>query len=154
MGRKLSSDTSENPHRIQRREYSSIPLSASGLRYPGSNTIFPFVSASPLRTPVYDIKPYLPYVDAFPDALGGFAGRVKDYRLSVEFPGEWLERVPEEHREALREILSQDPRPSYQDDPRRVYKMSYAGMGICFTVSGEILTVREVSALEKDGGLA
>ena len=105
-------------------------------------------------TPVYDIKPYLPYVDAFPDAQGGFAGRVKDYRLAVEFPGEWLERVPEEHREVLREILSQDPRPPYQDDPRRVYGMSYAGMGIRFTVSRGILTVCEVSALEKDGGLA
>lgn len=95
-------------------------------------------------TPVYDIKPYLPHVDAFPDARGGFAERVKDYRLFVEFPGKWLERVPEEHREVLKEILGQDPRPSYQDDPHRVYKMSYAGMEIHFTVSGGVLTVCRV----------
>lgn len=106
------------------------------------------------QTPIYDIKPYLPYVDAFPDAQGGFTGRMKDYRLAVEFPGEWLERVPEEHRRVLKDILSQDPRPSYQDDPQRVYGMSYAGMAVRFTVSGGILTVREVSALKKDGGLA
>lgn len=92
-------------------------------------------------TPVYDIKPYLPYVDSHPEADDGFAGEVKDYGLSVEFPKEWLEKVPREHREVLREILSQDPRPSYQEDKERVYGMAYAGMEIRFTVSEGTLTV-------------
>lgn len=94
--------------------------------------------------PVYDIKPYLPYVDSHPEAEGGFAERMKDHRLSVEFPEEWLGKVPVEHREVLKEILRQDPRPSYQEDPERVYGMTYAGMEIRFMVADGILTVCEV----------
>lgn len=95
-------------------------------------------------TPVYDIKPYLSYVDSHPEADEGFAGSVKDYRLSVDFPEKWYNRVPLERREALKEILSQDPRPSYQEDPQRVYGMIYAGMEIRFIVKDGLLTVCEV----------
>lgn len=85
-------------------------------------------------TPVYDIKPYLPYAEAKETAAGGFAGRVKDENLEVEIPEEWLEKIPKDRRRILAELLSQDPRPAYQDDPDRVYGMSYAGMEIKFQV--------------------
>ena len=95
-------------------------------------------------TPIYDIKPYLPYVDCHEEAKGGFAERVKEYGLRVEIPGEWLEKVPKEHREILAGILKQDPRPSYQDDPCRIYGMEYAGMEVKFRVEGNVLRVCEV----------
>ncbi len=96
-------------------------------------------------TPIYDIKPYLPYADCRPDAKGGFADAVRGKRLTVDFPPELLARVPREHRAALMEILAQDPRPSYQHDPQRVYGMAYAGMDVRFTVDGERLTVTEIA---------
>lgn len=94
-------------------------------------------------TPIYDIKPYLPYADCRPEAAGGFAP-APEGALAVEFPPELLARVPEEKRAALLGVLEQDPRPRYQDDPARVYGMSFAGLEIKFTVAGETLTVREV----------
>ena len=96
------------------------------------------------ESPVYDIKPYLPYVDSHPEADEGFTGGVKAYRLAVAFPEKWYNRVPKEHREVLKEILSQDPRPSYQEDSHRVYGMTYAGMQIRFFVKDGVLTVCEV----------
>lgn len=92
-------------------------------------------------TPVYDIKPYLPYVEAKADASGGFAGQVKDENLQVEIPGEWMKKVPQDQRKVLIEILAQDPRPAYQDDPDRIYGMSYAEMEIKFRVRGDVLKV-------------
>ena len=91
-------------------------------------------------TLVYDIKPYLPYVDSYPEASGGFAHKVKEYALEVDIPGVYLKQIPVEKRETLRQILSQDPRPSYQNDPKRVYGMAYAGMEIKFKVDeGQLL---------------
>ena len=95
-------------------------------------------------TPIYDIKPYLPYVDCHPDARGGFAEQKKEYRLKVEIPKEWMDKVPAEHREVLIQVLSQDPRPSYQEDPDRIYGMAYAGMEVRFQVAENILTVCEI----------
>lgn len=92
-------------------------------------------------TPIYDIKPYLPYVDAHPEATGGFAEDKKEYELHVEIPEEWLSVIPEEQRIPLSQILSQDPRPSYQNDPERVYGMEYAGMEVKFRVNGKVLEV-------------
>ena len=97
-------------------------------------------------TPIYDIKPYLPYVDAHPDARGGFGSEKKDYALQVEFPDELLTRVPEEKRDALIGVLEGDPRPSYQDDPSRVYGVAFAGMNVKFTVADKML---HVCAIEK-----
>lgn len=97
-------------------------------------------------TPIYDIKPYLPYVDAYPQAEGGFADRARDYCLTVEFPEELLKRVPAEKREALRQILAQDPRPSYQENPERMYGMEYAGLEVRFQVEAGRLAVRDVYA--------
>ena len=95
-------------------------------------------------TPILDIKPYLPYADAHPEALGGFTGNVGGRVLEVEFPAEFLARVPEDKREALIGVLSRDPRPSYQHDLDRVYGMAFAGLEVHFTVDGDVLHVRSV----------
>lgn len=92
-------------------------------------------------TPIYDIKPYIPYADAHPEAVGGFAQEAPVPTLQVDFPPQLLERVPEDRRQALIGVLALDPRPSYQDDPKRVYGMSFADRNIRFTVKGSILTV-------------
>lgn len=92
-------------------------------------------------TPIYDIKPYLPYADCKPDAVGGFASAPKEATLTVHIPEEFVEKIPENKRAAVVGVLAQDPRPSYQDDPERVYGMSFGGMEIKFRVDGENLTV-------------
>ncbi len=91
-------------------------------------------------TPIYDIKPYLPYVDSIPEASNGFAA-ADGALLRVEFPEELLALVPAEKRESLRETLAQDPRPQYQHSPERLYTMSFAGMEVSFRVEGNLLTV-------------
>jgi tRNA-Thr(GGU) m(6)t(6)A37 methyltransferase TsaA len=96
-------------------------------------------------TPIYDIKPYLPHIDSHPEATGGFALDVADYALQVVFPEIWLEKVPSHLREALCEILAQDPRPSYQHDAERVYGFCFAGLEIKFTVQDLVLTVCSVT---------
>ena len=95
-------------------------------------------------TPILDIKPYLPYADAHPEALGGFTGNVGGKVLEVAFPPELLDKVPEDKREALTGVLARDPRPSYQHDPERVYGMAFAGLEVRFTVDGDVLYVRAV----------
>lgn len=92
-------------------------------------------------TPIYDIKPYLPYTDSHPDASGGFAEEFTDYRLRVEFPPQLLEMLPYNKREAAKEILAQDPRPAYRNDPERIYGTAFAGKNIRYRVDGEKLTV-------------
>ena len=92
-------------------------------------------------TPIYDIKPYLPYADCKPEAIGGFASAPKEATLTVHIPAEFVEKIPAEKLEAVRGVLAQDPRPSYQDDPDRVYGMGFGGMEIKFKVDGENLTV-------------
>ena len=95
-------------------------------------------------TPILDIKPYLPYADSHPEALGGFTGNVGGKVLEVDFPPELLDKVPEDKREALVGVLSRDPRPSYQHDPERVYGMAFAGLEVRFSVDGDVLHVRAV----------
>lgn len=95
-------------------------------------------------TPIYDIKPYVPYADAHPDAAGGFTESTKQHALAVDFPAELLAQLPAEKRLPLLEALSQDPRPGYQEDPERVYGMRYAGYNIRFRVAGDLLTVESV----------
>ena len=91
-------------------------------------------------TPIFDVKPYLPYADCKPAAAGGFAPDAGAL-LSVAFPEALLLRVPEEKREALRGVLANDPRPRYQHDPGRVYAMDFAGLTVKFSVSDGALTV-------------
>lgn len=95
-------------------------------------------------TPIYDIKPYLPYADCRPEATGGFTDAVRRKPVTVDCPPELLAKIPEAHRAAILEILAQDPRPSYQHDPERVYGMAYARMDVRFRVNGETLTVTEI----------
>lgn len=94
-------------------------------------------------TPIFDIKPYLPSADIRTDAVGGYADALTGHRLEVSFPGELLSRIPEGKRAALLEALADDPRPSYQDDPERVYSMRYGSADVRFTVDGTLLTVIE-----------
>ncbi len=100
------------------------------------------------NSPIYDIKPYLPFTDSHPDAVGGFADPLKDYALEVEFPEQWLRLIPQELREALLGVLAQDPRPSYQNDPERIYGLEFGGVDIRFTVRGIVLCVCEVVPLD------
>ncbi|MGN1340456.1 MAG: tRNA (N6-threonylcarbamoyladenosine(37)-N6)-methyltransferase TrmO [Oscillospiraceae bacterium] len=95
-------------------------------------------------TPIYDIKPYLPYVDCRPEASNGFALAQQEGTLSVEVTPELLALIPEQRRSVLISVLSQDPRPQYISDPSRVYTMSFAGYEVSFTVNGERLTVTDV----------
>ena len=95
-------------------------------------------------TPIFDIKPYLPFADSHPDAAGGFADAHKDYSLEVLCRDDLLLKMPERQRRALLEILSEDPRPSYQDDAERVYGMTFSDFEIKFTVNGRVLTVLEI----------
>lgn len=92
-------------------------------------------------TPVYDLKPYLPYVDSHPEASGGFTDRIKYKKLQVVFPEQWLSMLPVEYREALTGVLEGDPRPGYQKDPNRIYGLAFRKWDIHFRVEGEILTV-------------
>ena len=95
-------------------------------------------------TPIYDIKPYLPYADCRPEAAGGFASQPKEPSLQVEIAPELLAQVPEALREALLGVLAQDPRPQYQHRPDRVYGLEFGPLEVKFTVEGELLTVRQV----------
>ena len=95
-------------------------------------------------TPIYDIKPYLPYVDSHPEAAGGFTDRIEDYRLEVEFPEPLMEQIPKEQREALLEVLANDPRPRYQNDPDRLYGIAYGQKDIQFRVKDKKLQVVNV----------
>ena len=95
-------------------------------------------------TRIYDIKPYLSYVDSHPDARNGFAEEVKNYELEVDFPEELLNIFPQEKRTAVYEVLRQDPRPSYHQNPQRSYGVAFAGYDVHFRVDGKKLTVFEV----------
>ena len=98
-------------------------------------------------TPIFDIKPYIPYSDCKPDATGGFTDTAGDFLLKVEFPDDLLQKFPENKRNAAIGVLSHDPRPSYQRKPGRVYGLTFAGFDIRFTVEADTLTVVEVNKL-------
>lgn len=114
----------------------------------GADAPYLVVSGADLMngTPIYDIKPYLPHIDSHPDARGGFAVPAAEHRLKVVFPELWLEKVPEQLRDGLTEVLAQDPRPSYQHDPERIYGFGFAWLEVKFTVDGDVLTVCGVTA--------
>lgn len=95
-------------------------------------------------TPILDIKPYIPYADCHPEALGGFAAVPAGETLEVVIPENILPRIPAERLEALRGVLAQDPRPHYQNDPDRVYGFGFAGLEVRFSVDGSRLTVTEI----------
>lgn len=95
-------------------------------------------------TPILDIKPYIPYCDSHPDATGGFTDNAEDFILQVNFPQELLKKIPESKQKAAIDVLSHDPRPSYQKDSDRVYGLTFAGLDIRFTVKDNTLTVCDV----------
>ena len=95
-------------------------------------------------TPIIDIKPYVPYADAHPEASGGFAAEKFGKKLKVVFPEELLSRVEPGKREGLKDLLAEDPRPAVQDDPERVYGMRFSDVEIKFVVSDGVLTVVDV----------
>lgn len=128
----------------------SVGLSALKLEkveLSASNGIVLHVSGADLLdgTPIYDIKPYLPYADSIPDAIGGFTESLDERKLSVDFPKELYEKIKEDKRNAVTAVLAADPRPSYQNDPERIYGMSFAEYEIKFTVDGKNLKVISVN---------
>ncbi len=97
-------------------------------------------------TPIYDIKPYLAYTDSHPNARGGYADEVLGHKISVTVSDELLWTIPEDKRQALLSCLSEDPRPSYQEDDSRVYTMNFAGMEVSFIVkndTAEIINIKK-----------
>ena len=96
-------------------------------------------------TPIFDIKPYIPYGDCHPEATGGFTDRAGEFLLQVEFPEDLLKVLPVEKQEAAMAVLSHDPRPSYQRKPDRIYGLTFAGFDIRFQVKDDVLTVVEVN---------
>lgn len=95
-------------------------------------------------TPIYDVKPYLPFTDSHPDAVGGYADEHLDHRLAVVFPEELLDKIPSEKRESVIGCLADDPRPSYQEDEKRIYHMAFGENEISFRVESNTLTVVKV----------
>lgn len=95
-------------------------------------------------TPIYDIKPYLPYADSVPEASNGWSLSEREGALYVDFPEELLRKIPETKQSGLMELLSQDPRPQYQNDPARVYTFSFGNWEISFRVDGERLFVTDI----------
>ena len=102
-------------------------------------------------TPILDIKPYIPYSDSVPDAADGYTQQTITHALRVDFPQELLEKFPPEKRSAILHVLSQDPRPSYQRDPQRIYGFPFAGHEIRFRVDGDKLIVAQVEKIPGNG---
>ena len=95
-------------------------------------------------TPIFDIKPYVPYCDCHPDAIGGFTQGAQTYILDVYVPDDQMKKIPKDKHQALLSVLSHDPRPSYQNDPERIYGMTFSKCNILFSVKDGRLTVHEI----------
>lgn len=132
---------SRSPFRPNPLGLSSVKL--EGIEHDEHNGDVLIVSGVDLLngTPIFDIKPYIPYSDSHPEAIGSYADKMDSHRLSVTFPDEFLALIPKEKREAVIDCLADDPRPSYQSDPERIYNMNFAGFDIHFTVSENELKV-------------
>ena len=98
-------------------------------------------------TPIYDIKPYLPFSDSHPEAKSGFAGEHLSDALEVSCPEDLLSQIPKEKQKAFLEILRQDPRPSYHNDPQRIYGFSFAGFQVRFQVEEDVAKVVSIEKL-------
>ena len=133
-----------SPFRPNPLGLSSVKLEE--IQYGGTKGPVLVVSGADLMngTPIYDIKPYIPAADSHPAASGGFTDHIADHHLDVIFPEILLELSPGDRRAALKEVLANDPRPGYQNDPERVYKMPFGNQDIHFRVENGILTVCDV----------
>jgi len=136
---------SRSPYRPNPIGLSSVKLERIELDSPEGPVLH--VSGADLMdgTPIYDIKPYLPYVDCHTEATGGFALQTREGVIEVECPAQLLERLPADHREALLDVLAQDPRPAYQNDADRVYGMEFAGFEVKFRADEKLLTVEDIA---------
>ena len=134
------------PYRPNPIGLSSVKLEEVRLHTPDGPVLV--VSGADLMdgTPIYDIKPYLAYVDSHPDARDGFALAQKEGVLTVNCPDSLLACLPESKRQSLLDVLAQDPRPQYQNDPDRIYQFEFAGAHVEFSVVGDLLTVRTITA--------
>lgn len=145
---KMGVFASRAPFRPNPIGLSSVKLDKIQLESPHGPLLF--VSGADLMhgTPIYDIKPYLPYVDCHPDAAGGFALQSKEGALAVDFPVQLRRLMPKERIDSLLDLLAQDPRPAYQNAPLRIYGFEFAGFEVRFTVDKNILTVKELIPLK------
>ena len=136
-----------SPFRPNAIGLSSVQL--LGVEHTANNGTVLHVAGADLMdgTPIFDIKPYIPYGDCHPEATGGFTDTADDFLLEVDFPADLLSKVPQEKHAALLGVLSHDPRPSYHQTPDRVYGLSFAGFDIRFQVDGKHLYVKEVMKL-------
>lgn len=137
------------------------PLGLSSVRLIGIENGDLIVSGADVLngTPIYDIKPYLSFSDSHPDAKNGFAEETKDYQLEVKWQVEGTTSIAEDKRyglglprdtkDAITYILAQDPRPAYQDDPEREYKMDYDGYTITFSVNKQVVVVKKIEKTKK-----
>ncbi len=133
-----------SPNRPNPLGLSSVKLERIELSSPQGPVLY--VSGADLmdQTPIYDIKPYLPYTDAHPDALGGFGLKEGEGTVTVECPSHLLEKIPADKRQGLLALLEQDPRPGYSDDPARIFGMEFGGYEIRFQVEQKTLKVLEI----------
>ena len=133
-----------SPNRPNPLGLSSVKLEQIELSTPQGPVLY--VSGADLMdgTPIYDIKPYLPYTDAHPDALGGFGFKEGEGTVAVECPPDLLEVLPADKRQGLLALLAQDPRPGYTDDPERIFGMAFGGYEIRFQVQQKTLKVLEI----------
>ena len=136
-----------SPFRPNSLGLSSVKL--LGVEHTAENGTVIHVAGADLMdgTPIFDIKPYIPYGDCHIDATGGFTDTAGDFLLQVDFPPELLAQLPEDKQQAAIGVLSHDPRPSYQRTPGRVYGLPFAGYDIRFTVDESTLQVQEVNKL-------
>ena len=135
------------PYRPNPIGLSSVKLEEVRLHTPDGPVLV--VSGADLMdgTPIYDIKPYLAYVDSHPEATDGFALAQKEGVLTVDCPESLLSRLPEGRRQALLDVLAQDPRPQYQNDPDRMYQFEFAGVHVEFMVDGDVLMVKQIQSI-------
>ena len=136
---------SRSPFRPNRLGLSCVRLDRVDISNPGHPVIHVLGADLMDGTPILDIKPYLPYTDSHPEALGGFTADTGWHGLTVMLPEKLPAGFIEEKAAALRGVLAEDPRPSYQNDPDRVYGFEFAGHEIKFTVSDGVLTVTEIT---------
>ncbi len=144
--RRMGVFATRSPFRPNPIGLSSVKL--IGLEKTSEGTVLIVSGADLLNdTPIYDIKPYLPFTDCHEDAVGGFADERKDYSLKVECEEKLLEIIPKEKIAPLMDILSQDPRPQYIEDKDRVYGMKYGDFEVRFTVEVDTLTVKNIEKI-------
>ena len=139
--------STRSPYRPNPIGLSSVKL--VGIEHTKSEGDVLIVSGADLLdgTPIYDIKPYLPFTDSHPQAVAGFSEPVREYALNVDFCKELLSKIEFSKQNALIKILEHDPRPSYQDDPEREYGMRFADYEIFFRVLDDTLTVTRVEVI-------